>query len=294
MQKIGYGAGLLVGLVILVILQWPSQNLRVIACDVGQGDAILVIKAETQILVDGGPSESKILACLEKHLPFWDRHIELIVMTNTDYDHMNGLIPVLERYRVRQFVTSDGVRDSAALDKLRGALGANGVTVSAVGQGDRIRILGPETIELKVLWPPEVIEEYVAVLTRQIEDEQREQILGASAKRGDLNERSVVVEILEDNKRYLLMGDAGFQAEASLINTGWLQEVDYLKVGHHGSKYASSQEFLAVIKPKIAVISVGKNNRYGHPTSEALARLEQVGARIRRTDVEGEVVVELD
>jgi beta-lactamase superfamily II metal-dependent hydrolase len=142
-----------------------------------------------------------------------------------------------------------------------------------------------------VLWPPEAIEEYVAVFTGQMDNESREQILGASAKRGDLNERSVVVEILEDNKHYLLMGDAGFQAETELVNSGLLSDVDYLKIGHHGSKYASSQVFLEVIKPEIAVVSVGKSNRYGHPSSESLGRLEEAGAVIRRTDLDGDIVL---
>ena len=156
-----------------------------------------------------------------------------------------------------------------------------------VEQGDILRILGRDSIELKVLWPPEVVEEYVAVFTAQMNNADREQILGASAKRGDLNERSVVLEILEDKKRYLLMGDAGFQAENELIKSGLLHDVDYLKVGHHGSKYASSLEFLQIVKPEVAVISVGEGNRYGHPTAEALARLEQSGSKVRRSDVEG-------
>lgn len=163
--------------------------------------------------------------------------------------------------------------------------------VVGVEQGDVIRVRGSEEMELKVLWPPEAIEEYVAVFTGQMDKESREQILGASAKRGDLNERSVVVEILEDNKHYLLMGDAGFQAETELVNSGLLSDVDYLKIGHHGSKYANSQVFLEVIKPEIAVVSVGKSNRYGHPSSESLGRLEEAGAVIRRTDLDGDIVL---
>ncbi|GAB4026668.1 MAG: hypothetical protein Fur0011_2830 [Candidatus Microgenomates bacterium] len=248
-------------------------------------------KGSVQVVVDGGPSGERILSCLERYVPFWDRTIELIVLTNTDYDHMNGLSAVIERYKVIQFVTSDGVHQGAALERIRAVLLERGVRVVGVEQGDIIRVRGSTELELKVLWPPEAIEEYVAVFTDQMDKKTREQILGASAKRGDLNERSVVVEILEDKKRYLLMGDAGFQTEEELVKSGLLSNVDYLKVGHHGSKYASSLKFLEKVRPEVAVVSVGKGNRYGHPTSEAMARIEQVGASIRRTDLEGEVVL---
>lgn len=290
MKKLWYGVGLVLGLVILLAGQLPGNKLRIIACDVGQGDGILIIKGQSQVLVDGGPSGEKILSCLGENVPFYDRQIELIVLTNTDYDHLNGLSSVVERYTVMEFVTADGVHSSAALDKLRDRLVGAGVGVSMVEQGDSLRILGQDSVELKVLWPPEVHDEYVAVFGDQVGEEKRKQILGASAKRGDLNERSVVLLLLEDNYRALLMGDAGFQAEKELINNGLLSDVDYLKVGHHGSKYASSLEFLEKVKPEIAVISVGEKNNYGHPTKETLERLENVEAQVKRTDREGTIV----
>lgn len=289
MKKLWYGVGLLLGAIILLVGQVPGDKLRIIACDVGQGDGILIIKGQSQVLVDGGPSGEKILTCLGEYMPFYDRQIELIVLTNTDYDHLNGLSSVVERYTVMEFVTADGVHSSAALDKLRDRLVGAGVGVSMVEQGDSLRILGQDNIELKVLWPPEVYEEYVAVFGDQVGEEKRKQILGASAKRGDLNERSVVLLLLEDSYRALLMGDAGFQAEKELINSGLLPDVDYLKVGHHGSKYASSLEFLEKVKPEIAVISVGEKNSYGHPTEEALTRLQSMGISLRRTDREGSI-----
>lgn len=294
MRQAWYLIGLCLGLVILVLLQLPSSSLRIIACDVGQGDGILIVKGQTQVLVDGGPSEEKMLSCLEEHIPFWDRRIELIVLTNTDYDHMNGLIAVVDRYSVMQFVTSDGVHVSVSLMKMNAILRERGVRVEPVEQGDRLRILGPDMLEFRVLWPPEVKVEYVALLSNQMDKVAREQMLEESAKRGDLNERSVVLELLEDNKSFLLMGDAGFKAEKELLKGGLLREVDYLKVGHHGSKYASSIEFLEKVSPETAIISVGSKNRYGHPTTEALERLSKIGAEIRRTDLEGTIIVEVD
>src|SRR3989339_1234073 len=122
MRKIGYIFGLWVGLALMVLWQAPTLKTKIIACDVGQGDAILIVKGRPQVLIDGGPSSEKILACLERHLPFWDHTIELIVMTNTDFDHMNGLSAVIDRYGLGEFVTADGIRGSSALTKFRQVL----------------------------------------------------------------------------------------------------------------------------------------------------------------------------
>lgn len=296
MKKSWYVLGLLLGMGILAILQMPDGRTRIIACDVGQGDAILIIKGSNQVLIDGGSSGERALSCLSRHLPYWDRKIELIVLTNTDFDHMNGLSSVVERYQVMQFVTADGAHESQALARMREALAEAEVLVVAVEQGDMM-IVGSgeagEQLVMEVLWPPQVEEQYVAVLGDQLSEDERKQILGESAKRGDLNERSVVLMLSELGYRALLMADSGFQTEKELLKSGVLPQIDYLKVGHHGSKYASGLEFLQTTTPSIAVISVGKN-RYGHPTKETLGRLEEVGAKIKRTDEEGDVVIELE
>jgi competence protein ComEC len=286
-----YSLGILVGMIVLLIAARPHGELQLIACDVGQGDAILITKGETQVLVDGGPSGEKLLDCLAEHTPFYDRQIELIVLTNTDVDHLSGLRSVLDRYCVMCFVTAGGVHASAQLDLFIAQLAASSLTVESVSAGDTIRILGPAPLTFRVLSPPMTNREYVAVFQPNLGSDVREQLLAASAKRGNLNERSVVLLLLEDTYTALLMGDAGDQTEKRLVASKELSTVDYLKVGHHGSKYASTQDFLDMIRPKTAVISVGQGNRYGHPTDETLARLKAVGAMVRRTDVEGTVVV---
>ena len=295
-KNLYYALGLLIGFVVLVVGQSPSERARMVVCDVGQGDAILIIKGRNQALIDGGPSSEKVLSCLEKYVPFYDRQIELIVLTNTDFDHINGLNSVVERYEVIQFVTADGVHESDALSKFIDKLGESDISVMAVERGDTIHVGGGKTqaeLVFEVLWPPDTIVENVAIFSPQMDKVKREQILGASAKRGDLNERSVVLLLLEDNKKILLSGDAGDQAEKELLELGGLPDIDILKVGHHGSKYASGIEFLQVIRPELAIISVGAKNRYGHPTSETLDRLRRIGAEIKRTDSEGTIVLEL-
>lgn len=291
-KRMYYLVGLILGAVILAVANTPGEGTKIVMCDVGQGEAILIMKGSTQVLIDGGPSSEKILACLEEQVPFYDRSIELIVLTNTDFDHLNGLSSVVERYSVIEFVTADGVHKSTSLDKLIGKLSKANIVVKGVERGDVMSIRderGHKQLEFSVLWPPDLIEENIAIFSDQMNSDKREQILGASAKRGNLNERSVVLLLLEDNKRILLMGDAGLQAEKTMILAGNLPDVDVLKVGHHGSKYASTLEFLQKVRPELAIISVGAKNTYGHPTAETLERLSAVGARVRRTDEEGTI-----
>jgi competence protein ComEC len=296
MKKTWYIVGMVLGLVVMAIAQLPSSHARMVVCDVGQGDAILIIKGSNQVLIDGGPSSEKILSCLEQYVPFYDRTIELIVLTNTDFDHLNGLSAVVNRYEVIQFVTSDGVHESDALTKFRDTLTIHQLNAIPVEQGDVIKVGSDQAkpqLVLNVLWPPDTIEQNVAVFGDQLNEQNRSQILGASAKRGDLNDRSVVLLLLEGDKKILLTGDTGDQTEKLLLKQGILSDIDILKVGHHGSKYASGSKFLEALKPELAIISVGAKNRYGHPTQEVLERLSMVGSLIKRTDVDGSVVIDL-
>jgi competence protein ComEC len=292
-RSFSYVFGLLIGVVMLVLWQTPARTSQLIACDVGQGDAILIVKGSTQVLVDGGPSGEKVLACLEQYLPFWDRTLELVVLTNTDFDHMQGLSSVFERYQITQFVTSDGVHESQALSRFVEVLGKSQVPIVGVERGDVIKVTGEQELSFQVLWPPQIIREYIGVFTEDLSGPARGRILSASAERGDLNERSVVLLFSEGESQVLLMGDAGTDTEQSLLVLGGLPDIDILKVGHHGSKYASSRAFLEVVRPETAMISAGAHNRYGHPTEAALSRLKEVGAVIERTDLSGDRVIGL-
>lgn len=295
-KYIYYLVGMLIGFVVLVVGQLPGERAKMVVCDVGQGEAILIIKGSNQVLIDGGPSGDKILSCLGEQIPFYDRTIELIVLSNTDFDHMNGLSSVVERYQVIQFVTSDGVHESDALSRLVEVLNKLELAVTPVERGDIIKVGSNKTsseLIFEVLWPVDTIEQNVAIFSDQMDKSQREQILGASAKRGDLNERSIVLYLLEGGLKILLTADSGDQAEKELLKLGGLPDIDILKVGHHGSKYASTAKYLETIKPELSIISVGVKNRYGHPTAETLARLEQAGSKVRRTDLEGTIVIPL-
>jgi competence protein ComEC len=108
-----YGSlALIAALVLGAVLAYPDQDLHLIFCDVGQGDAILITQGTTQVLIDGGPNQ-KVLSCLANHLPFWDRTIEMIVVTHPDNDHLGGLPDVIERYNVTQLISHGLVNDTA-------------------------------------------------------------------------------------------------------------------------------------------------------------------------------------
>lgn len=229
--------------VLLAVKQLPDNKLHLIFCDVGQGDASLITKGNFQMLVDTGPKKGGVVDCLGRHIPFWDKKIEVVLISHPQADHMGDLGQVEEHYQIeKKLLTSTN--------------------------GDRIRY---GNLSFDILWP-----------TKEV----REDVLGAST---DLNQLSTVARLNYGQFRALFTGDLGEVGERALVDEGVLSRITVLKVAHHGSKYSSSEEFLDATKPKWAVISVGAKNSYGHPTSEALGRLRMVGARLLRTDRDGEI-----
>lgn len=239
-------------LILILILLWgavfslPDKQLHLVFCDVGQGDAILISYLQTQVLIDGGP-DNKILGCLSKNMPFWDRQIEMVILTHPEEDHAGGLINVFERYGVRYFVSNGLGKSSTVLVKA----------------GDQIKI---GSLHFLVLWPPKDYE-----------------------INKELNDSSVVLKLSFGHSQALFTGDISEKIEQQLD----LEEIEILKVAHHGSKFSTSEEFLDKIKPKLAVISVGKNN-FGHPTQEVLERLKQAGVKVLRTDQQGNIEIVSD
>lgn len=280
-----------VGLVVTVVLVWvavgslPDDNLRLVACDVGQGDAILVQWKARQVLVDGGPS-SRVLDCLSRYVPFWDRTIEVVVLTHAQDDHMNGLVEVLERYEVENILLSGALGEAKSFGEFREAVVEEAAKVRLVKQGDLVRI-GPLLLEVK--WPKTSYGS--EIVWESLSDDN---VLGVNAFSGDLNKTSVVLELSFGSFEALLTGDIGQAEERALVGEGLLSGVEVLKVAHHGSKYSSSSEFLREISPDLALISVGGRNSYGHPTSDTLMGLDTVGAKVLRTDEVGDVEIVSD
>jgi len=248
----------------------PSAEgrLTVTFLDVGQGDAVLIRSpAGHRILVDGGPSSEAISEALGRHLPFWDRHLDLVVLTHPDQDHLAGLVTVLERYDVDRALLPPTADDGPAYRAWREALDRERVPVDEAVAGQWIDLGGGAW--LSVLHPPP------------------EALVGA-----DEDENGVVLKLTLREASFLLTADLGEKGEAYLINRRADLRATVLKVAHHGSASSTSPAFLAAVQPLAAVVSVGRDNRFGLPAPETLARLEP--RSIFRTDVHGDIEISTD
>jgi competence protein ComEC len=241
---------------------------------VGQGDAILITAGFTQVLVDGGPDE-KVLACLGDHLPFWDHSLELVIATHGDKDHIGGLLAVLDRYQVQRLLMSDRQKESALFTDFQELVSRKkdqGMQVIT----SRVNLVLPLASDSKLIILSPLAETQLSAVSR-----------AQALKEEDPNDGSIVLLWQFNRVKTLLTGDLEAPGESALITRGVLLDIDILKVGHHGSKTSSTPAFLAITRPEMSLISCGKNNHYGHPHKQTLSHLEQMGARILRTDLEG-------
>ncbi len=253
-------------LVLVAFTIWLSvfsidNRLHIIACDVGQGDAILIQKASTQILIDGGPT-NKVLDCLGKHMPFWDRQIEFVVLTHPQEDHYGGLIDVFKNYKVLLFGEFNRKSSNKSYEVLRNEVGSRGIGGITLKNGRDIRL---GKIYLDTVWPDS-----------DVENE-------------NVNDDGVVILLKYGQFKALFTADVENEVSDILSENKELENINYLKVNHHGSKNGLSQRLLETTSPEVAVISSGKNNSYGHPHSEVIKMLKVKGVNLLRTDQLGDV-----
>jgi competence protein ComEC len=255
-------AGLLAvcaSLVWLGLRSTPDGRLHIFFLDVGQGDAIFIRAPDgRQILVDGGPSPDALLDELGDVMPFWDRSLDLMVLTHPDDDHMEGLLAAPERYRIGLAANPKLIAGSAAWDDV---LAARGVTRVGMERGAQLRA---GDVVLTVLNPA-----------------------GSGAPLADDNAASMVLRIDYGRTSALLTGDAPEAVEAEMLAAALPLDADILKVGHHGSADSTSGAFVAAVSPQHAVIQVGADNYFGHPAPVVLDRLR--GVEVLRTDLNGRV-----
>jgi competence protein ComEC len=243
----------------------PDGQARLIILDVGQGGAVLIQQGYTEILIDGGPSPQALINELGRRLPFWDRTIELVVLTHPHEDHLSGLVEVLKRYDVRAVLQppiEDAGDSNGLVAEWRSRLTSERARVVTAAAYQEITLGG---ITLSVVNPPE----------------QRPGGAGS-----DPDNDAVVVEAKAGGFIFLLASDIGREPEIDLLHRRLVADCDILLVAHHGSDISTSQEFLNVTRPEVAVISVGENS-FGHPGEAVLARLE--GCSVFRTDASGSV-----
>jgi len=261
----------------LIYIKNQSQQFEVVFFDVGQGDAIFIKSPEGhRILIDGGP-DTLILERLSEEMFFWERNIDLIVLTHLHDDHVGGLIDVIPRYNIDFILWNGLLADNSVSQAWERVLKDTDSNIKIAKAGQRIK---GKSFYIDVLYPFK-----------------QEEV-------SDLNLSSIVLRMVSDNGTIIFMGDAYKSNEKDLIkkedfcrqNNHYLcsfvvLKSDVLKVGHHGSRTSTSNEFLKRVNPKIAVISAGKNNSYGHPHKETLEILKNHGIRVFRTDVDRSIKI---
>ncbi len=263
----------------MAVFAYPEKKLHLIACDVGQGDAILVVYGTTQILIDGGAT-NKVIDCLGRHMPFWDRKIEVVLLTHPQLDHFGGLREVFRRFQVERFVATSLDSSSQAYQALIRMVGGSGVEVVNPTTGMVIR---SGLLYLDIVWPSSDFQIAAGGVSR-------DNILGAFISKKNPNDFSVVANLRLGEFDALLTGDIGPKIISEIIQTGKVRDVEYIKIPHHGSKNGLTKELLDAAMPEVAVISVGKNS-FGHPHKQILDLLKEYNIQVKRTDENGDVEV---
>ncbi len=235
----------------VAVLSLPDGRLRVTFADVGQGDAAFIVTpGGAQIMMDGGDDPDEAARIAASKMPFWDRTIDLVILTHPHHDHVAGLTEVLRRYRVLNVLERRLEYDGAAYRDWRAAVAAEGAMVTQAAAGQTIAFADGTVLE--VVNPPERL---------------------AGTALTDVNNSSVAIRLSYGSVSFMLTGDMYVDAEARLLRSGLRVDADVLKVAHHGSRTSSSEEFLHEVGPAAAVVSVGEGNRYGHPHPDIMRAL---------------------
>ncbi|HEY2917278.1 MAG TPA: ComEC/Rec2 family competence protein, partial [Candidatus Limnocylindrales bacterium] len=255
----------------------PDGATRITVMDVGQGDAILIEGGHGgRLLVDGGPDPGRLLVDLDERLPPWDRRIDAVVLTHPHEDHVAGLVALLAHERVGRVFESGLAGPGpgyAAWESELAETNTGQPTRWALATGDTLDV---DDVHLRVLWPdPGSLPSHLAN--------------DGSA----INNESIVLLGEVEGHRFLLTGDMEQDVDPVLIARG-LPTVDVLKVAHHGSRTATTQPLLDALRPRIAAISVGAGNSYGHPAAATLERLGAVAGTVLRTDLDGSITITFD
>lgn len=241
-----------------------SSSFAIHFIDVGQGDSALVLCDGKAMLIDGGEAtqSSKIYAYLATN---GIAHLDYIVATHPHSDHIGGLSGALNYATVDTVFCSTASYASKTFSSFVKYLDKQNVEITVPRAGDFFT-LGSASI----------------------------QILGPQNNYSEINDTSIVLQITYGNTSFLFTGDAERTAEADILATGYNLGSTVLKVGHHGSDTSTSYPFLREIMPQYAVISVGKDNSYGHPTENTLSRLRDADVKVYRTDLQGTIICNSD
>ncbi len=255
-------------LVWTALVMLPDGRLHVIILDVGQGDSILIRTPQGRnILVDAGPDPLAACTQIGRRLPFWDRSIDLLVLTQYQSDHTAGALQIMKKYDVRCLASPPFYTDNALSREVLNTAAAKQIRQVALVTGRQIQL--GEGLGLAVLNPPTP---------------------PFNGTADDINNNSLALRLAYKNISFLLTADIEAEAEHRLVMDRADLRSTVLKVAHHGSRSSSSQEFLSIVSPRCAVVSAGAENRFGHPSVEVMQRLKaQPGTKVFTTAINGSV-----
>ncbi|WP_042275657.1 ComEC/Rec2 family competence protein [[Clostridium] dakarense] len=239
-----------------------NSHLAVHIIDVGQGDSILIQTPNSKnILVDSGDENSShiIKSYLKKYKI---KTLDIMIATHPDSDHIGSLDNIVNDFNVKSIFMPEQETDTKAYKNLVNACSSKNLPIKHLYKGDIINV-----------------EDNIDILT-----------LSPSFIQDDNNLNSIVFKLDFVDKSFLFTGDSEYQNEMDIINSFNLYDVDFLKVGHHGSSSSTNENFLKEISPDIATISCGYKNQYGHPHQSTLENLSKEDIKVYRTDLLGDIV----
>lgn len=258
------------------LISLPDNHLHLVFCDVGQGDAAYIRGPKgSDIVIDGGP-DARVLNCLGSKMPFWDRTIELLILSHPQADHLTGLIEIVKRYEVKQIIDSSAKASGEEYKLWERLIREKKIKKIEAQKGENVKVDG--IVNLSVLWPEN------------------------DKNTSDLNSTSTVVQLTFGTFSSLFTGDLDADSMIQLLNYlnfetllvcnkfSCENKLSILKFPHHGSKTGLSPTFLASVQPALAIISVGKNS-YGHPSLETLKLLNSLNIPFLRTDKEKNIEI---
>lgn len=244
-------------------------ELTVAFLDVGQGDAIYIEAPNgNQLLIDGGAGQ-QVLRTLGRVMPFWDRSLDVVLSTHPDQDHVGGLPEVIERMQVDSVVTTDNISDTGTYKAFEDVILKKNPQRILARAGTRIVL--DRGVVLEILFPTQ------------------------SVRGWETNTGSIVARLTYGEKSFLFTGDSPIAIEKYLVGKkGSALQSTVLKLGHHGSRTSSSQIFLATVDPDYAVVSAGKDNKYGHPHKEVNDLLSELKIPSLNTADRGTIIFKTD
>lgn len=249
------------------VMNIGKTETKIVYCDVGQGDGTYIrVKNKIDIIIDAGPGK-KILNCLGKHMPFYDRQIEVAIITHPQKDHYGGFLEIVDRYKVKLLIQSPIESSNKSFGKLLDKIKNKKITVSSLYKDEVLILPG---VELIFYWPPKNLLKETT----------------------DPNDLSLIFSYVEDEFRALFTGDASPYVLSKLSKQPNMH-FDIMKVPHHGSANGLTKDFLELADPVLSVISVGTKNAYGHPSKEIIDMLKASDKNYLRTDREGDIVIEI-